>query len=180
MLSFGICFLRVPSLISPPEPAAPSPSLPDPAFERGCREKLEGLREIAGRDPSGADDEGGRRFGEVGREGGWMGCEPALPSNIRCFFRDDSFPLASEMLGEPGRLRDLELVEGSGCLLKRPDGVFVPRVEASEGALDFLAFSWSDALAFLSASFLRSSSFSISVAVSSDSLCSELVVILTR
>ena len=104
-----------------------------------------------------------------------MGCEPALPSNIRCFFRDDSLPLASEILGEPGRLRDLELVEGGGCLLKRPDGVFVPRVEASEGALDFLAFSWSDALAFLSASFLRSSSFSISVAVSSDSLCSESV-----
>ena len=98
-------------------------------------------RELLGRVASGADDEGGTRVGDMGREGGWTGCEPDLPLNLRCFFRNDSLPLASERLGEPGRLRDFEDADGIGCLLGRPDGVFVPREEASDGALDLFAFS---------------------------------------
>ena len=70
-----------------------------------------------------------------------MGCEAALPSYFRCFFLEDSFPLASEILGDPGRFRDFEDTDGKECLLGRPDGVLVPRVEASEGTLDFFAFS---------------------------------------
>lgn len=56
-----------------------------------------------------------------------------------CFFLRrlwvDSEPLASERLGEPGRLRlalEVALRSGSARFSARPDGVFVPREDAPE------------------------------------------------
>lgn len=87
------------------------------------------------------------------------------------FLRDDSAPLASERLGEPGRLSALDgtgFLSGPACFPGRW-GVLVPFVEAPDDGLDGLAFSTSDSAVFLSFSFLRSSSFKRSVSVSSDS-----------
>lgn len=87
------------------------------------------------------------------------------------FLREDSAPLASDKLGEPGRLSALDdavFLRGPGFLPARW-GVLVPLVEAPDDCLEGLAFSTSDSPGFLSFSFLRSSSFSRSVSVSSDS-----------
>ena len=84
---------------------------------------MEVWRCCGGRDApaSGADDEGGRA-GDMGREGtgedvpdGWED-EPCF---FLCFLRDDSVPLASERLGEPGRLRALvgAFLRGSEALV---------------------------------------------------------------
>ena len=92
-----------------------------------------------------------------------------------CFFRDDSVPLASERLGEPGRFRledEEAFLRGAGCLLGRFEGVLVPLDEAPEPEgfeVDF-PFSRSEGLGFFSSSFLRSASLRRSVSVSSDSL----------
>ena len=87
-----------------------------------------------------------------------------------CFFfnflREDSLPLASELSGEPGRLRlleDAECFRGSECFEGRWEGVFVP----PEFLTLSLSFSGDD---LLSSAFLRSSSFRRSVSVDSDSL----------
>lgn len=84
-------------------------------------------------------------------------------------------PLASERLGEPGRLRfedDDAFLRGSRCLLGRFEGVLVPLDDAPDPVgfdVDF-PFSRSEGLGFFSSSFLRSASFSRSVSVSSDSV----------
>ncbi len=101
------------------------------------------------------------------------GCEDE-PCFFLCFLREDSVPLASERLGEPGRFSALvdAFLRGSEAF-GLVEGVLVPFVEAPEGtllaSLDF-RLSLSEA-AFFSPSFLRSSSFRRSVSVSSDSLC---------
>ena len=90
-----------------------------------------------------------------------------------CFLREDSLPLASEMLGEPGRVREEGLVEadGRGCLEVRFEGVLVPREEAPDEAFEALGFSRSEAVVALASSLRRSSALASSVSVSSDSLC---------
>ncbi len=75
---------------------------------------------LAERPASGAED-GGALAGDMGRDGGlrvddW-GWEDVACCFL-CFFREDSLPLASDRLGEPGRLR--LLVEG---FLERFDGL---------------------------------------------------------
>lgn len=150
----------VPSLISPPEPA-PSPSLPEPAFERDfpLAPRMEGA--------------GTPRLGDMGREGGCAGWDEETPLVFLCFLRVDSLPLASERLGEPGRFNEEEgFVEGRGCLEGRPEGVLVPREEAPEGFLEGLDFSRSEAA--LDSSLRLSSSLRRSVSESSDSLCGGL------
>lgn len=85
-------------------------------------------------------------------------------------------PLASERLGEPGRLRALEegLRRRLGFLVGLREGVFVPLEEESEEGFDGLGFSRSEEVVFFPSSvftsFFRSSSFNRSVSVSSDSL----------
>ena len=202
LLKLSLSFFRAPSLFSPPEPAA-SPSLPDPAWLRGRllsartvdkpaasgtlrpsvgMRVLRGLRELArlgrvGSDAAvGADDGGMPREGDVGREGVFKGC--GLDEGgwcFLCFLREDSVPLASERLGEPGRLRledEDAFLSGSRCLLGRFEGVLVPLDDAPEpeGFDVAFPFSGSEGLGFFSSSFLRSASFSRSVSVSSDSL----------
>ena len=163
MVSFSF-FFRVPSLMSAPEPALPSVSLPEPW------RRLAGiLRSL----PIGMG-------GEPGRDGGWRvkdACTWAVVGGcfFFCFFRLDSLPLASEFSGDPTRflrlVLEVDCLRGSACLEDRPEGVLAP--EAPED-LDFF-FSLSGVLllfsAFLrSSSFLSSSSFKRSVSVSSDSL----------
>jgi hypothetical protein len=93
------------------------------------------------------------------------------------FLRLDSLPLASERFGEPGRLREelatLEgFLSGSPCFSLRPEGVFVPLVEAPDaGFSPSLPLSFVCACNLASSSFLRSSSLARSVSESSDSLC---------
>ena len=162
MVSFSF-FLRVPSLMSPPEPALPSVSLPEP-WRR--------FAEVLGSLPLGMG-------GDPGREGGCRVDEDWIWAATRgcfffCFLRADSLPLASESRGDPGRflrlLEEVERLRGSACFDGRPEGVLVP--EAPED-LDFF-FSLSGVFlfsAFLrSSSFLSSSSFRRSVSVSSVSL----------
>ena len=159
--------------MSPPEPAPPSVSLPEPPPPRARLAVMlldgVGLREMAW----GAEDEG--TSGESGREGGWrllLACAWGWDEEVRgcfflCFLRVDSLPLASELRGEPGRLRLLEEVEclrGSACLEGRLEGVLVP--EESFG----LCFSCLSGVVLVSSAFLRSSSFRRSVSVESDSL----------
>lgn len=77
---------------------------------------FEGLRESVG---CGAEDEGGSG-GEFDREGGcsvfWVGadgCDDVVSGCFFfCFLREDSLPLASELSGDPGRLRFVEEEEG--------------------------------------------------------------------
>lgn len=97
---------------------------------------------------------------------GWEEDEPCL---FLCFFRDDSFPLDSDRLGDPGLLRFFVFFRGSVCL-GRPDGVLVPFEEAPEGSLDSAL-----ALFFASSSFFRSISFCFSSSEVSSSLCELLV-----
>jgi len=199
ILNLIFFFLFVPSLISPPEPA--SPSLPLPARARGrllsvlrvveeisvslegstlslTMEDLRGF-EGCGRDEgSGAEEVRGTDAGDLGREPGGTGVDVPVGWEeeacfFLCFLREDSVPLASERLGEPGRLRELEddFLRGSECL-GRPEGVFVPLEEAPDGTSSpslLFDLSLSDET-FFSSSFFRSSSFSRSVSVSSDSL----------
>lgn len=81
------------------------------------------------------------------------------------FFREVSVPLASERLGDPMRLRLMPpaFFNASVCL-GRPDGVFVPFVDAPD------SFSLSFAAAFSSSVFL-SSSLTFSASLSSSELC---------
>lgn len=196
----SLSFLRAPSLFSPPEPAA-SPSLPDPAWLCGrlpCAvdgtesgtftfevsvgtRVLEDLRELVrvGRAGSkvaaGADDDGTPRE-DVDLEELFKVCEVEVGGCcFLAFLREDSVPLASERLGEPGRFRLEEeevFLRGSRCLLGRLEGVLVPldEVPEPEGFDVAFPFSGSDGLGFFSPSFIRSSSFRRSVSVSSDSL----------
>ena len=101
MFSFSLCFLRVPSDISPPEPAPPSSSLPEPARGRllPC--------------------EAGGIGGELGRDdGARVGCVTVTWGDWEDFVffltffleRADSLPEASEAIGEPERLRLVEEV----------------------------------------------------------------------
>jgi len=153
--SLSLMRFFVPSLFS-----APEPSLPEPAFERECLVPAPG-----------AEEDGRAKLGDMGLEGGCIGCEEERPLCFLCFFLDDSLPLAPEMLGEPGRLSEEGgLALGRGCLVGRPEGVLVPREEAPEDILEVLVFSRSEALGFLASSFLRSSALASSVSVSSDSL----------
>ena len=87
-----------------------------------------------------------------------------------CCLREDSLPLASERLGEPGRLREEDETvreRGSGCLPGRLEGVFVPREEEPDEGGGFVL---SAALDFLSSSsFLSRSSSSRSASESESS-----------
>ncbi len=123
----------------------------------------------------GADDGGWENGGDVGVEAGLIdcGCE-GVRCCFLCFFRGVSVPLASDILGEPERLRVLEAVFfPSGCLPKLLETALASFVEMPEGWGEDLGFpfSGSDGMGFFSSSFLRSSSFRRSVSVSSDSLC---------
>ena len=94
--------------------------------------------------------------------------------------RVDSLPLASELSGEPGRLRlleDAECFKGSECFDGRWEGVFVPLEEEPECLALSLSLSADD---LLSSAFLRSSSFKRSVSVDSDSLYASLVIAKTQ
>ena len=183
--SLSLMRLRVPSLVSPPEPA-PSPSLPEAAVP-GPRGRLSGREGIAaGALRSGCcwvweggrgAEEGGGGFGDRGREGGPLGVEMPLwrdeprPCCFFFFFRVDSLPLASERLGEPGRLSEPEDAVRSrelACLLGRWEGVFVPLVDEPEEGGTF-AFSAATAF-FSSASFFVCSSFRRSASESEESL----------
>ena len=123
-------------------------------------------------------DDGGISIGDREREGGpWGVLTPVVrfdevPCFFFCFFRDDSFPLASDAFGEPARFKVFEAVrfEGSGCLLARLEGVLLPLTGAPAVPCEDLDF-FSSAF-FSSASFLSSSSFRRSVSESSDSLYS--------
>lgn len=171
MLSFSLILFLVPSLISPPEP-----SLPEPASARGRLLAPSFARDCVERASSGADD-GGRGSGDIGldtgfKEDGWEDDDDGWRCCCFRFLRDDSLPLASDMLGEPGRLRlfdEAVLLRDVECLLGRPEGVFAP--EDGLEAFAALAFSRSDDVPLRSSSFFRSSSFRRSVPVSSDSLC---------
>lgn len=105
--------------------------------------------------------------GDIGRDPGIgvlvPGCEVCF---FLCFFRDDSFPLASEAErpGDPRLLRFLPFFNGSVCL-GRPEGVFVPFDEAPEGNFDSAL-----ALFFASSSFRLSISFCFSSSDVSSSL----------
>lgn len=97
----------------------------------------------------------------------------SAPCFFLIFLREDSLPLASERLGDPGRLR-IPLRNGSAGLILV--GVLVPLTE--DGADGGFGFASSFALPLpcccCSSAFFRSSSFNLSVSLSSDSLCSLL------
>jgi hypothetical protein len=87
----------------------------------------------------------------------------AVPPLVLSFMRLrlDSLPLASERLGEPGRLMAFTR-SGSPCFSLRPDGVFAPLEDAPDGGFVLplsLALSLGSCFALASSSFLRSSSF---------------------
>lgn len=141
-----------------------------------------GLRDFAcanriGSDVGTGDDTddascGGR--GDADLETGLTDCDCERGTwSFFCFLRGVSVPLASERLGEPGRLRVLGTAFfRSICLpvaLVRALAAFVEVPEECGGNVVF-AFSGSDGIGFFSSSFLRSSSFRRSVSVSSDSL----------
>lgn len=95
--------------------------------------------------------------GDIGRDVGWgVGCVDGCL--LLAFFRDVSVPLASDRLGDPGRLRvaDAVLFFNASVCFGRPDGVFVPLVDAP------------DSFFTLSSSACRSSSFNRSASVSSE------------
>ena len=96
-----------------------------------------------------------------------MGVVERLPFSeadpVACFFTrlcEDSLPLDSERLGEPGRFSDFTFFESSAGF-GLPEGVVTP-LEAEPEA----AFSFASGLALGSSSFFDSSAFS-----SSSSLC---------
>ena len=78
-------------------------------------------------------------------------------------------PLASELRGEPGRLRvlmDAEAFSGRSCFL---EGVLARLVELSDAFFFLAVFSLSEG-GLTSSALIRSSSLRRSVSVSSDSL----------
>lgn len=89
------------------------------------------------------------------------------PPNFFCFLRDDSLPLASDRLGDPGRLR----ASGSP-VFGRFKGVLLPFVEVPDGGFSVVspALPLPFSAAAFSSSFLRSSSFKRSASESSESL----------
>ncbi len=108
----------------------------------------------------------------IGRDSG-TGVEVAVgrdePFCCLDLFLAESVPLASDRLGEPGRLRLVAAVfRGSECLF-RPDGVFEPFVDAPDGSL-LLSLSLCGDLFAFSSVFFRSSSFLFSSSVSSEEL----------
>lgn len=116
--------------------------------------------------------------GERGREGGPLGVLipdarfEAMPCFFFCFFLEDSFPLASERFGEPARFKLFEEALRWTSAFFRPEGVFVPFVDAPEPGWLFFFFSSASSLA--GSSFLRSSP------ESSDSLFSMLARFVTN
>ena len=87
--------------------------------------------------------------------------------------RGVSVPLASERLGDPGRLSALGAAFfRSACLPAALARALMAFVDVPGGCCDDVVFpfSGSDGTGFFSSSFLRSSSFKRSVSVSSDSL----------
>lgn len=106
--------------------------------------------------------------GDIGRDPGIGVLVPVAWEEcfFLCFFRDDSFPLASdaERLGEPGRFRPTDFLSGLPCL-GRLEGVFVPFEEAPEGSFDSAL-----TLFFASSSFRLSISFCFSSSDVSSSL----------
>jgi hypothetical protein len=87
-----------------------------------------------------------------------------------CFFREDSLPLDSERLGEPGRLRLFAFFRGSECF-GRPEGVLVPFDDVPEANFDSIL-----ALALASSSFRLSISRCFSSSEVSSSLCAPLAM----
>lgn len=85
-----------------------------------------------------------------------VGCEDAC--FFLSFFREDSLPLDSERLGDPGRLRFF-VFSGSECF-GRPEGVLVPLDDAPEGSFDgsILTFALASSSFRLSITFCFSSS----------------------
>ena len=171
---FNLIFLRLPSLMSPPDPA-PSPSLPEPAprgrFSSFPRVAVVFFFKLAVplERPAFVSE---LMAGEREREGPFGVLTPeARPDDVPCFFFclfcADSFPLASERSWDPERFSVLEVALRWGSCFLRPDGVLVPFVEAPEpGKVPFF---------FSSASFWFSSSLRRSSSESSLSLCKELV-----
>jgi len=125
-----------------------SVSLPEPAARARARASGD-----IGRVPSTAGDMAREEDAEA-----WV--------SFLSLFLLDSLPLASERLGEPGRLREepAAWLRASPCFSARPEGVFVP-VDAPDGGLSPSSLSSLSSLFFLSSSFCRS------VSESSDSLC---------
>ena len=82
--------------------------------------------------------------------------DPVAVPFLNFFLRVDSFPLDSDKLGDPGRLRDLCFFSRSVALCL-PDGVVFPLVFAPEAS-----FSFSSACFLASSSFSSSFSFSVS------------------
>ena len=175
--------LRLPSLISPPEAASPSlpplaPALRGRLLSGLSAVTLSRIVDALRCGPGAGAEELGGKAGDLGREGGPLGVEVPVPGwrvegcLFLCFLRADSLPLASERLGEPGRLREAEEDRwlGSFCFEGRPEGVEVPLVEVPEGGWGSLSLSFSEAVFFSSSSFLRCSSFRRSSSESSDSL----------
>lgn len=149
------------SLTSPPDPAAPSTSLADPApgkvlltrfllaLEQLVIEPVRGAKKIR----TGTDDV----TGVMGREPGCVeDCE--VEGLLFPFLRDVSVPLASDTLGDPRRFRDTPIAaffDVSECF-GRPEGVVLP--------FDGVAGSF----LFFSSSTFRSSSLFFSASVSSE------------
>lgn len=166
--------MRVPSLISPPEPG--SASLPDPAAARlrfGTASELAALRIVGfliGTPAVLASDTapaGERERRELPL--GVLAPVARRECDFFCFLRDDSLPLRSEALAEPLRLSAFF----SGCLLARFDGVFC--FDDGADPVAAAAATPEPALAPLaaasSASFLACSSRSRSSSVSVESVC---------
>jgi hypothetical protein len=155
-----LIFLRVPSLISPPDPA-PSPSLPDPAPPGRGRlpsvslltiVRIAGFLLVCEEDPPSCAPAGERDRGVFPL--GVLAPVPKRECAFFCFLRDDSFPLRSEALADPLRLSELR----SGCLLLRFDGVLF----FDESPCDpFAACSACSASFFCCSSRSRSSSESV-------------------
>lgn len=121
--------------------------------ELTVRRTLEGLRWAGAPGRVVAESIGGGKAGDLGRERGPLGVDTpvwrldGLACFFLCFLRDDSLPLASEILGEPGRFKELEETDlwlESRGLLERFEGVFVPLVELPELGLVGLTLSLSD------------------------------------
>lgn len=147
----------VESLISPPEPAPRSPSLPDPDPAGPFRPRF-----LLAWSPAAPGLRWPEGPGDMGRDSGW-----ASACLLLGFLREVSVPLASERLGEPARFRAARdvafLLSGSVCL-GRPEGVFVPFVDAPEFLSDSLPFSFFTC----SSSSFSCSSFRRSVSESSE------------
>ena len=115
--SFNLSLFLLPSLISPPDPA-PSPSLPEPALPpRGLFRSFPRVAVGFFCKPGLFERpafESELIAGEREREGGPLGVLTpdarleVVPCCFFCFFLADSFPLASDRLGDPARFNDFE------------------------------------------------------------------------